>query len=147
MTGPMGATGRREKFLFCDVCKTKKFWLPKKSTSWRCWKCKPPSTSAIVAQIVGDDDVASPVESTPQILSTVPKLCAWIVCYERPACPQCKSALIEEVAREFGVEIRCWTCRKQFKDAGELLNEDEIEIEVDPNKKKFFGSLAKRKIS
>lgn len=105
----------------CEICKTKKFWQPRKSTAWKCWKCQPPSTLAIVAATRGVDQDGSDVAPAPDCSLALPKTSSWMVMHGCPRCTSCQGSLIVEVWTELSTEMQCWTCKKKFKNENELL--------------------------
>jgi len=123
--GRIGRLGRQENFFECEICKSKIFWIPRKSTHKKCWQCSPPSTRSIVAITNADDQHGPDVGATDPKTSTVPKPCAWTVLYERPVCPYCYSSHIDEIWNEDGMRMRCSCCKKQIAGEHEFLQKFE----------------------
>lgn len=117
----LGRLGRIEKTeicddeFFCESCKSKIFWTPRKSTDRKCLSCNPPSTSAIVAYTNATTLDGPDVANDQQDDSTVPKLCAWRVLTCRPSCPHCHGSWIDERWDDSGLTQTCGTCSKKIE--------------------------------
>ena len=98
--------------LICEKCKSFHFWLPKKSTTWRCYKCKPPSTQSIVERTNRSEPPNSLAgDQQPEPLTTWGP---WLIAHGRPACPHCSGAWISETQTNQGngVLMQCWSCKR-----------------------------------
>lgn len=115
---PVAIQPEEKIFLVCEICGSKNFYLPIKSTQWICRDCSPPRSERFVAQskqATGSEDTTldGPSEPQPAKVDPAQSWGPYVLRSKNPIC-KCGSDYFEESGTVCCVKKFCVCCREEI---------------------------------